>query len=159
MENELIRTVSTIGESNLHLQLTPAYRKDIFVSKEVLELTKKYILEKAEKLNLIIQVLDVGKDHMHIFITNYKKYSIEQVAQYLKGYSSYMMRKHHWKLFKNKLWGNKFWSEGYFYRTVGQVTKEACKFYIEKSQSKHWEALDFETYKHEKEQLMLTQFS
>ena len=59
MKNELVRTTSTVGESNLHLQITPAYGRDIFVDKEVFELTKKYISEKSEKLGLIIPAMDL----------------------------------------------------------------------------------------------------
>ena len=159
MKNELVKTSSTVGESNLHLQITPAYRQDIFIEKEVLELTKKYILEKAEKIGLLIPALEFGPDHGHIFISNWKKYSIEKIAQQLKGYSSYMMRKYHWDLFRNKLWGKKFWTEGYFYRTVGAVTKDSVRFYIENSQEKHWKAVDYNYYKHEKEQLRLSDFN
>ena len=50
---ELFRTRSTVGEINLHLQLTPAYRKYIFVDEQVKELTKIYFLEKAKKLDII----------------------------------------------------------------------------------------------------------
>ena len=49
------------------------------------------------------------------------------------------MRKGHRFLFKNKLWGKKFWSGGYFYRTVGIVTKQTVKKYVKESQQKHWE--------------------
>jgi len=159
MKNELVRTTSTVGESNLHLQITPAYRRDVFIDKEVLDLTKKYILEKAENMKLIITAVDFGPDHGHVFISNWKKYAIEKITKELKGYSSYMMRKNHFNLIKGKLWGKKFWSEGYFYRTVGAVTKDSIKFYIEHSQKKHWEAIDYQYYKHEKEQLRLTSFN
>ena len=159
MKNELVRTSSTVGESNLHLQITPAYRQDVFVDKEVFELTKKYILEKSEKLGLVIPAIDFGPDHGHVFISNWKKHSIEKIAKELKGYSSYMMRKNHMDLIKDKLWGKKFWSEGYFYRTVGAVTKESMQFYIEHSQKKHWKAVDYQYYKYEKEQLRLTSFN
>src|SRR3989344_7416222 len=98
-------------------------------------------------------------NHVHIFLANWKHYSIEYVAQQIKGFTSYMMRKHHKDLFVHKFWGSKFWSEGYFYRTVGIVTKESTQFYIEKSQKKHWKALDYGYYKHQKEQLQLTSFS
>ena len=37
MENILVKTSSSVGESNLHLQITPAYRQDIFVDKQVWE--------------------------------------------------------------------------------------------------------------------------
>lgn len=50
-----------------------------------------------------------------------------------------MMRKGHWDIFRNKLWGDKFWSEGHFYRSVGAVTKDTMKHYIKECQEKHWD--------------------
>jgi len=151
---ELVRTSSTVGEINLHLQLTPAYRRDIFANEQVKELTKIYFLEKAKKLGIIISALDFGPDHFHAFITNWKKYSVEKLVNELKGFTSYMMRKFHWDLFRDKLWGNKFWSEGYFYRTVGVVTAEAVKYYVEHGQQKHWKAVDYAYYVDSKQKLL-----
>jgi len=155
---ELVRTSSTVGEINLHLQLTPAYRRDIFANEQVKELTKIYFLEKAKKLGIIVAALDFGPDHFHAFITNWKKYSVERLVNELKGFTSYMMRKFHWDLFRDKLWGKKFWSEGYFYRTVGVVTAEAVKYYVEHGQQKHWQAVDYAYYEY-KQQRLLSQFS
>ncbi len=158
MQNILIKTTSCVGESNLHIQLTPAYRQDIFTNKQVKELIIKYIKQKMDNMNIIILAIDCGKDHIHIFVANWKNYTIPQIVQGIKGFSSYMMRKHHHYLFYDKLYGKKFWSAGYFYRTVGIVTKESTMFYIEKSQKKHWTALDYEFYKQDKEQKSLFNF-
>ena len=49
-----------------------------------------------------------------------------------------MMRKNHWDLFKEKLWGDKFWSGGYFARSIGETTSDAVEHYILEGQSKHW---------------------
>jgi len=158
MRKELVRTGSSVGEINLHLQLTPAYRQNIFVDKNVKELTKIYFLEKAKKLKILVSAIDFGPDHMHAFISDWKRYSIEKLVNLLKGFTSYMMRKHHSSLFRNKLWGKKFWSEGYFYRTVGAVTADAVEFYVKNSQKKHWRAVDHEYYKH-KHQALLSSFA
>ena len=138
MEIELVRTTSSVGESCLHLQLTPAYRRDIFVNEQVRELTKIYFLEKAKKLGVFISAMEVGPDHFHAFLVNWKKYSVEKLANEFKGFTSYMMRKFHWDLFRCLLWGKKFWSAGYFHRTVGAVNSETVKRYIEEGQKKHW---------------------
>ena len=155
---ELVRTASSVGEINLHLQLTPAYRRDIFVNEQVKELTKIYFLEKAKKLGIIIAAMDFGPDHFHAFISNWKHYSVEKLANELKGFTSYMMRKFHWDLFRDKLCGDKFCSEGYFYRTVGVVTADAVKYYVEHSQKKHWKAVDYDYYKN-KQQTLLNKFN
>ena len=51
-----------------------------------------------------------------------------------------MLHKHHRDLFGDKLYGKKFWSGGYFYRTVGAVNAETVRLYVEQSQQKHWTA-------------------
>ena len=134
---ELVRTTSRVGEINLHLQLTPAYRRPIFADEQTRDLVKIYFMEEAKKLGVIISAMDFGPDHAHLFITNWKHCSLEKLANGLKGFTSYMMRKFHWDLFRNLLWGKKFWSAGYFYRTVGVVTKDAVKYYDRRTQENY----------------------
>ncbi|MBI2671746.1 IS200/IS605 family transposase [Candidatus Woesearchaeota archaeon] len=157
-ELELIRTASSVGEINLHLQLTPAYRRPIFANEQTRDLVKIYFLEEAKKLGVIISAMDFGPDHAHLFITNWKHCSLEKLVNGLKGFTSFMMRKFHWDLFRSLLWGKKFWSAGYFYRTVGVVTKDAVKYYVEHSQKKHWQAVDYQYYQ-DKQQKLLAEFN
>ena len=56
-----------------------------------------------------------------------------------------MMRKGRKELFVDKLCGKKFWSAGYFHRTVGAVTAETVKRYVAEGQKKHW--VEFEQKK------------
>lgn len=139
MKNDLSHSAHTVGESNLHLQFTPAYRQDIFADPLVRELTIAYLLEKAKEMEVFLSAIDCGPDHIHLFVENWKNWSISELARELKSYSSRKMRKGHRTLFVDKLWGKKFWTAGYFHRTVGVVTKETVKRYVAQSQSKHWE--------------------
>lgn len=142
MEKELIVTSHAIGESNFHLQLTPAYRRDIFRDGRISELILAYILEKLVELKVVIVAYNYGPDHLHLFVANVRFVSQVELVRQIKGYSSYKMRKHFNYLFKNKLWGKKFWTEGHFYRSVGAVNKETMKHYIEESQEKHWQKIE-----------------
>ena len=141
MEKELIVGSGSIGESNFHLQLTPAYRRSIFFDKRVAELALAYILKKLTQLKVVVVAYNYGPDHLHLFVANVRFVSEIELVRQIKGYSSYMMRKHFSCLFKDKLWGKKFWSEGYFYRSVGAVNKETMKHYIEECQDKHWQKI------------------
>ena len=127
-----------VGEFNFHIQITPAFRQDPFEDDRVLRLTKSYISAKMEELKIEIVAMEFGPDHLHIFVANCKNYAPCKIVQYIKGFSSFMLRKNHWELFKHKLWGDKFWSEGYFCRSIGSTTTEAVEFYIKESQQKHW---------------------
>ena len=127
-----------VGESNWHLQFTPAYRRPIFEDSLTRELTVAYLVEASHQLHLHVGAIECGPDHIHVFLQETRKHSVVRVVQKLKGYASRMMRKRHRYLFSEYLWGDKFWSAGYFYQTVGTITTESVKEYITKGQAKHW---------------------
>ena len=139
MKAELRSSGHTVGETNLHLQFTPAYRRDIFVDDLVRELTVGYLVQRAREMHVTVAAIECGPDHLHVFVKDWKNWKIPVLAGQLKTYVSRMMRKGHAYLFHDKLYGDKFWSSGYFHRTVGAVTAETVKRYITEGQAKHWE--------------------
>ena len=66
--NELRSSGHTFGETNLHLQFTPAYRRDIFSNPLARELTVAYILERAQAMKVHIAAIECGPDHLHLFV-------------------------------------------------------------------------------------------
>ena len=138
MANELRSSGHTVGETNLHLQFTPAYRREIFCEPLARELTVAYIIQRSHEMKIEIAAIECGPDHLHLFVKQWKNWKIPVLAGQLKTYSSRMMRRGHSFLFSKKLWGKKFWSAGYFHRTVGAVTAETVKRYIAEGQKKHW---------------------
>jgi putative transposase len=142
MTVEMLRSAHSVGESNLHLQFTPAYRRDVFSQEIVRILTRDYILAASKRMKIEILAIGFGDDHVHVFIRNWKNFSIVAAAKRLKGFSSRMMRKHHFELFCAKLYKKKFWSAGYFYRTVGVVNASTVERYVKESQQYSYEKSD-----------------
>ena len=142
MANELRASGHTVGETNLHLQFTPAYRRDVFREPLVRELTVAYIVQRSLEMKVEIAAIECGPDHLHMFVKQWKNWKIPVLAGQLKTYSSRMIRKGHSCLFDRKLWGKKFWSAGYFHRTVGAITAETVKRYIAEGQEKHWKQVE-----------------
>ncbi len=138
MKFELIRGSHSFGEANYHMQFTPAYRQDVFSDELTKLLVRDYIIAASQKHGITIAAIGFGPDHCHVFTEACKNHSPAQVAKLLKGFSSRMMRKHHRGLFRGKLYGKKFWSGGYFYRTVGAVNAGTVRLYVEQAQQKHW---------------------
>ncbi len=124
MKVELLSSSHAVGEANYHLQFTPAYRRHIFANDTVRILTRDYILSAARRQKITVAAIGFGPDHCHVFTNRSKNHSVAKVANILKGFSSRMMRKNHWDLFRSQLYGDKFWSSGYFYRTVGAVNAD-----------------------------------
>ena len=67
MEIKLVKSAHAVGESNYHLVLTPAYRRDIFVDRMVRELTLAYIATKLKDLKVELLAYNFGPDHLHLF--------------------------------------------------------------------------------------------
>jgi len=148
---ELVKYPHTVGESGVHLQFTPVYRREVFENPMVRKLLRLYLESKTKQMKVVLAGVGMGPEHVHLFVCGFKNYSIAQLVRHLKGFTSRMMRKNHYKFFNDKLWGKKFWSSGYFHRTVGAVTSDSMEFYVKHSQDKHWKAIDYDLYKLQKE--------
>jgi len=74
--------------------------------------------------------ISIQSDHVHLLIQLNPRNSIAEVVQTLKGGSSRVIRKEFPEL-EEFLWGDSFWSDGYFAETVGQVDEEVVRKYIQ----------------------------
>jgi putative transposase len=73
---------------------------------------------------------NVRSNHIHVLVSAPSHMSPAKIAQYLKGKSAYRLLREFPEL-KKRYWGNHLWSRGYFCCTVGAVTEEMVKRYIE----------------------------
>ena len=82
------------------------------------------IMEKELKL--------LDKDHIHYMIETEPTVSVSKIVNLMKSYTTYhvwerypnYLRKHFWK-------EHTFWTDGYFACSVGNVSEEMLKRYIE----------------------------
>ena len=91
-----------------HIIFVCKYRKKLLVSQQVSDDIKQFSYEICQKHKVIIKYMETDKDHIH--------YMIETEPNYL--------RKHFWK-------EHTFWTDGYFACSVGNVSEEMLKKYIE----------------------------
>jgi putative transposase len=147
---ELMRGHHSVGEAKLHLQFTPKYRRDVFRDRAVRQVGEASFRGTAERLGVVVYALAFGPDHVHVFVGACRNHSVAEIVRRLKGASSRRVRQTCRDRMQRKLWGDAFWSGGYFYRSVGSTTGEAIQYYVQHSQQKHWTALDYDEYQHRK---------
>jgi len=148
------------GLSLAHFQFTPAYRQDIFTDDEVKSEIVECFRKDAEKLGVRVIAAGFGPDHMHTYLAHWKNHSIPKLAQQFKGHSSRVVRQKHHDRIKGKLWGNKFWTSGYSFKTVGEVIPDDIEWYVAKGQRKHWDNPDdFEEVRLVKGQTALSDYN
>jgi len=111
-----------------HFVWIPKY-KDIFVG-EVAEYTKRVINEIITELGCENLAVDVMPDHIHVFVLCPPRLAPAYVVKYLKGKSARKILQK-FKELKVSVKHGKLWSRSYFVATVGNVTADIVRKYVE----------------------------
>ncbi len=115
-----------------HLVWIPKYRKRVLRGKIAIRL--RGLLYEGCRLNhWWIGKLSIQYDHIHVLIQLKPSDSLADVVQVLKGGTSRVLRKEFPDL-EEFLWGDSFWSDGYFAETVGKVDEAIIRKYIAEQQ-------------------------
>ena len=109
-----------------HVVFSPKYRYNL-LRDSAAERLKTLLLQAASHLGIIIQAMEVMPDHVHLFIIARPTISIPQIVQYLRGYSSYFMRKEFTYLRRYP----SLWTRSYFVETVGHISEKTVVNYIQ----------------------------
>lgn len=118
----------TIHRMMFHIVFRPKYRKRVLrynLAKRAKELFKQC----CEINDWILHECEVMPDHVHMLIQINPSDSISNVMQIIKGGSSRVIRDEFPEL-EEFLWGDKFWSEGYFVESIGKVAEDKVRIYI-----------------------------
>ncbi len=111
-----------------HIVWIPKYRKRVLKGK-VAERLKELFLQCADVNKWEVKELSIQEDHVHMLIQLKQNISVSYAVQLLKGGSSKVIREEFPEL-EEFLWGDSFWSDGYFAETVGEVNVNKVREYI-----------------------------
>ena len=90
-----------------------------------------YLQEIAEDKGFTVHLFECGEgDHVHCFVSAPPKLSITAIVKYLKGISGRKLFERFPEI-RNQLWKGKLWNHSYYVETVGSVSEENIRRYIE----------------------------
>ena len=112
-----------------HIVWTTKYRYKILHGR-VAERVRELIRQSCNSMNVTIIKGSIGKEHVHLLISCPPSLAVSKIVQQLKGKTSKVFLSEYKEL-KKRYWGQHLWASGYFCRSVGTVTKEIIKEYIE----------------------------
>ena len=112
-----------------HFVWIPKYRRDLLVG-EVAEYTREVLKEILLELGCEAIAVEVMPDHVHVFALCPPRHSPAYIVNYLKGKSARRVLQRFPEL-KAKATRGKLWSRSYFVVTVGGVTADIVKKYVE----------------------------
>ena len=111
-----------------HIVFIPKYRKKVLYGKikaDVQEILKK--LCKYKKVEIVGGA--VCSDHVRLCVSIPPKLSVSEFMGFLKGKSALMIYDAHPN--QGNKWNRAFWARGYYVATVGNLTEEAIRRYIQ----------------------------
>jgi len=115
-----------------HVIFCPKYRRSVLVG-EIGQRLKELILEKQEEYGYVVLDMEVMPDHVHLVLDVNPKVGIYRVVSKIKGYTSNQLRKEFPSL-KKKI--PTLWTLSRFIASVGSVTLDVVKQYIEEQKYK-----------------------
>lgn len=116
-----------VYDLGLHVVWCPKYRRRVLDGR-VAERLDELIREKANERGWTVVTLEVMPDHVHLFVKHDPKSSASYVANQFKGFTSRVLREEFPHL-KSRL--PTLWSSSYFAASVGSVSAETVRRYID----------------------------
>lgn len=132
MSRDVYSNNNVVFDCKYHVVFCPKYRRKVFVS-PIDERLKELFLLKAKELQSEIVNMEIMPDHVHLLIRCDPQFGIHKVVKHLKGYTSRILRQEFKKL-TSRL--PSLWTNSYFVATVGSVSLETVKRYIEEQKER-----------------------
>jgi putative transposase len=110
-----------------HVVFCPKYRRKVLVN-GIDERLKVLIQESVERWEQEFVQVEVMPDHVHLLVGCDPQFGIHRLVKFVKGATSHALRQEFPEL-KRKI--PSMWTNSYYVGTVGGVTIEAVKKYVE----------------------------
>lgn len=108
------------------------YRKKLLSSPNIIADVKRLSLESCQKHNVTIHYMEVDKDHIHYMIETTPNINLSNLVRTMKSYITYHICEKYPTYLSKCFWKEKtFFSDGYFISSIGNVSQETLRSYIE----------------------------
>ena len=133
-KENLIHYRTSVCNIHYHVVWSVKYRKPV-LTHEVECFLKSVISDIASEKGFIVELCEVGDmNHVHCFITAPPKLSVTNIMKWLKGISGRKLYMQFPELVSS-LYHGELWNHSYYCETIGSVSEENIRRYIE-NQSK-----------------------
>lgn len=123
------RGAHTQYDIQYHIVWITKYRKKI-ITRKIASRLKVLLIQGCSANKITIIKENIQPDHVYLLISAIPSLSIAQIMQYLKGRSSKKVTRRISRI-KEAILGTKYVGDGIFCRTVGTITNEIIKNYID----------------------------
>ena len=136
MESSVVRDYQSRNHSKFllkyHIIFVCKYRKNVLAYSRIDDDMKQILFDISRESDFDIEVMESDKDHLHMMVRCPPKLSPLSVVRRLKQESTVRIWRMHEETLHRIYWRERtFWTDGYFVSSVGNVSQETIKRYIE----------------------------
>src|SRR6056297_1371241 len=128
-KQNLVHGRTCVYNVNYHIVWSVKNRKEILIGQIELRF-KEIVYSIAEDKNFLVITLETMPDHVHIFASAHPKISPSYIVKMLKGISARKLLLEFPEI-KQRLWKHRLWNSSFYIETIGSVSEENIKRYIE----------------------------
>ena len=125
------RTETTVYSCTYHIVFCPKYRRKV-LREPIAERFKELVLSLQEQYNFIVIEMEVMPDHVHLLLDIDPTVGVNKIVSKIKGFTAHYLTREFPEL-KRKL--PTLWTRSKFIATVGSVSLEVVKQYIQEQKS------------------------
>ena len=115
---------------NYHIVWSTKYRSKV-LNTDIERRLKEILIDVGKQKGFEIAEIEVEtKDHVHVFVYAIPKISISYIAKMMKGISGRWLLKEFPEISK-ELWNGELWNPSYYVETIGSISEEAIRQYIQ----------------------------
>ena len=128
--NKYINKNGIIYINQFHIIFSPKYRKPVLTG-NVEKRLKEILYEEADNMDVEIKTLEIMPDYVDMFIEFDPRLMLHKVIKQFKGKSSHILREE-FPFLKSSM--PSLWTRSYLSCSVGHISEDAIKKYIESQQ-------------------------
>lgn len=130
MKENLIHYRTSVCNINYHMVWSVKYRRKVLTADKE-RFLKKLAHEIATDKGFTVHLFECGEcDYVHCFVSAPPKLSITDIVKYLKGITGRKLYERFPEI-RDVLWRGELWNHSYYVETVGSVSEDNIRKYIE----------------------------
>ena len=135
-KDNLTHSRTSVYNINYHIVWSVKYRRKV-ITPEIESYMREIIHQIADAKGFHVDEFESGHmDHVHLFVTAPPKLSPSLIIHYLKGITGRKLLEKYPEL-RKQLWKGELWNHSTYIETIGDVSSETIRKYIE-HQSKQY---------------------
>lgn len=126
---DIVHARTVVYNTGYHLVWSTKYRRSVLIG-DVADALKQIFFDIAKNKEFLIKEIEIMPDHVHVFASAHPKVPAGYIYKVLKGISAR-------KLFvifpdiTKKLWKGHLWNSSTYVETIGHISEETVKKYIQ----------------------------